>query len=313
MRFSIIIPVYMVENTLQRCVESAVEVCTEDDEILLVDDGSPDRSGEIAEELAGNYSGIRVIHKKNGGLSDARNAGLRAAKGEYVVFLDSDDYFDSEEFVSFRKSAEAFPNIQIYYCDVLRLCQGVTHRMSRKNIKYGQVYAGSDFFRAELSGGKFRAMAQSGVYSRKFLLDNQLFFKEGILHEDEEWSPRVLLVAKSVMCLQESFYRYEIHSGSITQRVDKTENAKAQLEICRKHAAICNSLHDVQLRRFWKCYIAKLYMHAISVEIRAEIPVIIQKEYVANTWITGKDFLRFQFFLMFPGLYARVLDRYWIG
>lgn len=312
MRYSIIIPVYMVESTLRRCVESAVAVCTEDDEILLVDDGSPDRSGEIADELAGNYSGIRVIHKKNGGLSDARNTGLLAAKGEYVLFLDSDDYLDSEEFASFRKSTEAFPHMQIYYCDVLRLRQGATHRMSRKNVKYGQVYTGPDFFKEELSGGQFRAMAPSGVYSRSFLLDHKLFFVEGLLHEDEEWSPRVLLAAKSVVCLQESFYRYEIRCGSITQRADKTENAKAQLEICREHTAICEDLEDVALCRVWKRYIAKMYMHAASVEIRAGLRRTIQKEYVAKTWITGKDFLRFQLFMICPGLYAKVIDRYWI-
>lgn len=312
MRYSIIIPVYMVESTLRRCVESAVAVCTEDDEIILVDDGSPDRSGEIANELAGNYSGIRVIHKKNGGLSDARNTGLRAAKGEYILFLDSDDYLDPEEFAAFRKSVEAFPNMQIYYCDVLRLRQGEAHRMSRNNVKYGQVYTGPDLFKEELSGGRFRAMAQSGVYSRTFLLGHQLFFVEGLLHEDEEWSPRVLLAAQSVVCLQESFYRYEIHSGSITQRVDKTENAKAQLEICREHTAICEGLGDVALCRVWKRYIAKMYMHAASVEIRTGLRRTIQKEYVAKTWITAKDFLRFQLFMICPVLYAKIIDRYWI-
>ena len=92
LKLSIVIPIYKVENYLPACLDSALLPGREDYEIIAVDDGSPDRSGQIAEEYAAHYPGlIRVIHQENGGLGAARNTGIEAAKGEYLLFLDSDD------------------------------------------------------------------------------------------------------------------------------------------------------------------------------------------------------------------------------
>lgn len=93
---SIIVPVYKSRDTLTRCVESLQNQTAADLEILLVDDGSPDGSGELCRELAGHDARIRVIHKENGGVSSARNAGIREAKGEYLIFTDSDDYVEPD-------------------------------------------------------------------------------------------------------------------------------------------------------------------------------------------------------------------------
>lgn len=93
MIFSIIVPIYNVEKYLRCCVDSVLAENFADYEMILVDDGSPDGCGKICDEYAGKYPHIKVIHKENGGLSDARNAGIRAAKGDYLIFLDSDDYW----------------------------------------------------------------------------------------------------------------------------------------------------------------------------------------------------------------------------
>lgn len=98
MKLSVIIPVYRVEATLNRCVESVVEQTFHDIEVILVDDGSPDNCPQLCDEWSRRDSRISVIHKQNGGLSDARNAGLDAAKGDYVTFVDSDDYLFKETY-----------------------------------------------------------------------------------------------------------------------------------------------------------------------------------------------------------------------
>ena len=98
MTLSVIIPVYGVEHTLNRCVESVVRQTFDDWEIILVDDGSPDDSPRLCDEWAARDSRIHVIHQKNGGLSSARNAGIDAAQGRYVTFLDSDDYLDTDTY-----------------------------------------------------------------------------------------------------------------------------------------------------------------------------------------------------------------------
>lgn len=93
---SVIVPVYKVEQYLEKCVQSIIEQTLKEIEIILVDDGSPDSCGEICEDLASRDRRITVLHKRNGGLSDARNAGIRIARAEYVAFIDSDDYIDSD-------------------------------------------------------------------------------------------------------------------------------------------------------------------------------------------------------------------------
>ena len=95
MKLSVIIPVYQVEATLNRCVESVIGQTFTDLEVILVDDGSPDSCPQKCDEWAEKDSRIHVIHKNNGGLSDARNAGLNMATGDYITFVDSDDYIDS--------------------------------------------------------------------------------------------------------------------------------------------------------------------------------------------------------------------------
>jgi glycosyltransferase involved in cell wall biosynthesis len=90
--FSIIIPVYKVEKYLDECVQSVLSQSFTDYECILVDDGSPDNCPQICDEYAKKYEQIKIIHKENGGLSDARNVGILQASGEYIVFLDSDDY-----------------------------------------------------------------------------------------------------------------------------------------------------------------------------------------------------------------------------
>lgn len=104
-KFSIIVPVYKVDTVLPRCIESILNQTVTDFELILVDDGSPDRSGAICDEYAVRDSRIRVIHQKNGGVSRARNAGLDIAQGQYIVFVDSDDWIDADYLSGFTSTS----------------------------------------------------------------------------------------------------------------------------------------------------------------------------------------------------------------
>ena len=95
-KVSIIVPVYNVEKYVERCIESIIKQSYKNLEIILIDDGSKDNSGKICDEYAEKDNRIKVIHKKNGGLSDARNTGLNIADGEYICFIDSDDYIHKD-------------------------------------------------------------------------------------------------------------------------------------------------------------------------------------------------------------------------
>lgn len=100
--FSIIVPVYNAESTLQRCVDSILAQTFEDFELILINDGSKDQSGDICDEYAAKDSRVKTVHKTNGGVSSARNAGLRIAQGEYIAFIDSDDYIDNDYLLGFK-------------------------------------------------------------------------------------------------------------------------------------------------------------------------------------------------------------------
>lgn len=129
---SVIVPVYRAEGCLQYCIDSIREQSIQDIEIILVDDGSPDRSGEICDTYAAADPRIRVIHKENGGVSSARNAGIEAAGGEYIVFADSDDYAEPDYIASLLSAREADPDAGHIWC-CFRTVAGYVQEETRPN------------------------------------------------------------------------------------------------------------------------------------------------------------------------------------
>ena len=119
MKLSIIIPVYAVETTLNQCIESVVSQDYNDFELLLVDDGSPDHCPQICDRWAAKDQRVRVIHQKNGGLSDARNKGIEEARGEYITFIDSDDYIEAHTLKPLMSHLSFHPEIDIAYGQAL--------------------------------------------------------------------------------------------------------------------------------------------------------------------------------------------------
>lgn len=218
--FSIIIPIYNVEKYLNQCVDSVLNQSFEDYEVILVDDGSPDHCPQICDKYAEGHDNVRVIHKQNGGLSDARNAGIRAAKGEYVCFIDSDDYWRDENvlaLISDRILKENHPDVVLFWqCSFFE---------GRKNNGEGslEVETKIDPY-AEgrtLGRGEFIGSACSHVIDRKILIDNDLFFKKGIKSEDIEWAIRLYEKEPRTVLIRQRLYMYrEGREGSITSTID---------------------------------------------------------------------------------------------
>ena len=120
-KFSIIVPVYNVEQYLKDCIESILKQSFENYEILLIDDGSTDRSGLICDEYVSSDSKITAFHKENGGLSDARNYGIKRAQGEYLVFIDSDDYIEPDALDKFNKQLEELNNPDVLITHIQKI------------------------------------------------------------------------------------------------------------------------------------------------------------------------------------------------
>ena len=229
---SVIIPVYKVEHYLRECVDSVLNQTYKNLEIILVDDGSPDSCPAICDEYAAKDSRVRVIHKENGGLSDARNAGIDIVKGEYIVFVDSDDKLVDKNCL--QKLADNFSdNISVLY-----LNRTVTEEIDiESSITTTASFVPSDsFFRGIIDGIYAYPTAWSFICKTEFIKNNNLYFEKGLLHEDELWMPQVLLDARNQnICVFDGyFYFYRTNrEGAITfQPTEK--NVVAKLYIAEK-------------------------------------------------------------------------------
>ena len=224
-KISIIVPVYKVEKELDRCVQSLLKQTYKNLEIILVDDGSPDRCPILCDQYAMEDERIRVIHKKNGGLSDARNAGLNLATGEYVLYVDSDDYIELDSCERLI-SATSDGQVDIVVGNAIMEKPDGNEKMIHSATPAGFIYSAKDFVEKAVCESQWYAPAWLNMYRRKFLLDNELYFKKGIYFEDVQMLPRVFLPAKKITCIDETFYHYIIRENSImtSQRDEKKKN-----------------------------------------------------------------------------------------
>ena len=276
MKFSIIVPVYNVEKYLDRCVNSLIKsiYSLNNCEILLIDDGSTDSSSNIIDRYSNDYSYIKSFHKTNGGLSDARNYGLAMAKGEYVIFIDSDDE------VNVKLFKDILMKMNDYHHDILLWDATIIDEKSKKivsslnyyyihnGLDVNKIYSGTEVIDYQLSySSDFVTTVWLGAYKKSFLLDNQLFFEKGLFHEDELWTIKVLLSSNKVCYLNSKAYLYRQRENSIMNRVDKdySKNLHDIIFIYSSLYSYINwKLGSTSLAKKIKGNITKRYLHSIG-------------------------------------------------
>lgn len=222
-KLSFIIPVYNVEAYLPQCLDSILSQATEDCETILVDDGATDQSGLICDRYSGNYPDVKVVHKANGGLSSARNAGMELATGEYVCFVDSDDYIDSasvEKILRWIDSADA--DICFLQCDKVYpdgTAESLGEGLTREAV-HGQPKEQVLAFLAKCP--KYPGSAWAKLFRRAFLEENALHFPDDRrLSEDLMYCLNAFLAAEKFDVLEFPYYCYRQNRvGSITQNVN---------------------------------------------------------------------------------------------
>lgn len=206
---SVIIPVYNVEQYLEKSVMSIVQQTYPYLEIILVDDGSTDRSAEICRELAQKNDQIRVVHKENGGLSSARNAGMKVATGEYIVFLDSDDYVD-EDYVAYMYALIKEYNVKLSACDLYKVFDD---RVTNKGSDQVSVMSGKEALERMCYHDLVDTSANAKMYHRSLI--PYLQFPEGKLFEDIGTLYQVWLNCDQMAYGHKSKYYYYIRQNSI--------------------------------------------------------------------------------------------------
>lgn len=234
MILSVVIPVYNVEKYLRQCVDSVLNQHLQDYEIILVDDGSKDNSGRICDDYKKTHDNVDVIHKENGGLSSARNTGIKAASGRYIVFLDSDDWWNPDiDFrlilnrVSNNENVEMFLLSSVDYIEG----EGLYRRNEHERLNNIRTDTVKHYYSDLLKNGNLEVHACTKIMSKDFLINNNLFFKEGLLGEDNEWMIRVLRCLKRVEIINLPIYVYRrARPNSISNSIKK-KNIADLLEI----------------------------------------------------------------------------------
>lgn len=233
MILSIIIPMYKVEEYVERCILSTQnqDIGINDYEVIVVNDGSPDDSLEIAEKIAEHYTNIKVVSRPNGGLSAARNTGIEKSSGEYLFFLDSDDWIENNCLGGIVKKLETErPDV---LCINICNTNGVD-KWGTSSFKNCQPKTGPEALSLGLN-----PMAQLSIVSRSFLDKYQFRFCEGIYHEDSELTPRIHYTAAKVSFLNGLIYNYYVNDQSIMRKPNPKKSHDLISVVCPHLSQFC--------------------------------------------------------------------------
>lgn len=256
---SIIIPVYNVEKYLKECLDSVTNQTYKNLEIILIDDGSTDSSGEICDEFIKKDNRIRVIHKQNGGLSSARNAGLDIMQGEYLAFVDSDDIIDESYIQTLFDMIQKYNTkiSMIGFCKFKNIKELDEYKNQNSNSK-DFVLSSHDIFKLSfLPYNAFMTTAWTNLYNKEIF--KNLRFREGILFEDTDIYFEIIETynsSKSVAFCDKKLYFYRQQEDSIMKKFNEKKLSK--IEIANKFAdKIVEKYSDLKkYANFYKCNIA---------------------------------------------------------
>lgn len=245
-KLSIIIPIYNVEPYIGKCLQSVGRQSVEDEvECILVDDCGKDRSIHIAEEFVNNYKGeikFEIIHhEKNKGLSAARNTGIQAALGEYVYFLDSDDEITPNCVSTLLSITKKYPGIDFIQSSYL----ADTPYFNQFNRIYFPNYTDDRALikRSLLNYNVIPVMAQNRLVRRALIQDNNVYFKEGIIHEDNHWTFFLAKYVRTMAYTKERTYVYNITPGSITNNRNLVKEIQSHQIIIED---LCSNIDNYQ-------------------------------------------------------------------
>ncbi len=245
---SIIVPVYNVENELARCVESILRQSYRDIEVILVDDGSTDSCPVICDEFARQDGRVHVLHQTNRGLSAARNTGLLAAKGEYILYVDSDDYIEADACSRLlQRSAEDVDIVAGLFYD-----QNGSKRkvIKRKGFRDGEVVSSREFIIRSVQNRCFMVQAWAYLYKKSFLLQNDLLFREGWLYEDLDLAPRLFMCAGKISFMDYPFYTHAFRRNSILCSPNSKKKIHDNLGIMKNWKETFDHIEDAELQKY---------------------------------------------------------------
>jgi glycosyltransferase involved in cell wall biosynthesis len=288
MLFSIVIPIYNVEKYVSECIDSVLAQSYKNYEIILVDDGSKDNSGIICDKYSKRYDFIRVIHKKNGGLSDARNVGLKELSGKYVIFLDSDDLWINS---SFLENAEKF--IQENGDQDVILFQGNKFYEQYNKVVEDRRYNAEiinsstkdEILKHLINTNSYSMSACTKILLRKSIEKNNLYFKKNLLGEDLDWFLKLIISDCNIVALNEINYLYRIRNGSITQSISEKNLSDGIFTVDSWRNRLMGLNLDPAYKRYYFAILTKA--HIVNILTFSKVNTEIKKKYISKLKISN--------------------------
>ena len=257
---SIVIPMYKVEPYIRQCLDSIVCQLPDDEsvELIAINDGSPDKSGEIAK----SYRQVRLINQKNSGLSAARNSGLSEAAGEYVWFIDSDDWIAGDAIKTILAEISSRQPEAIHICGA-DVVEDKPQKLFSLAAVEGHPMTGLQMLRSN----NFHGVVQYTVYRRDFLNRNNLKFFTGIYHEDTEFSPKAYYYLKDVVSVDKVLYLKRVNDDSITRTVNPKKNYDL-IKVSRSLRDFAQEIPDEADRKYFMRLASNAFKMAMTNETR---------------------------------------------
>lgn len=323
---SIIVPVYKTKKYIDKCVTSLTAQTYRDIEIILVDDGSPDECPKMCDEWAKKDARIKVVHRENGGLSAARNSGLEAARGDYIAFIDSDDYIDENMF-SKLMNAVSLNGADIAQCAYIKVGESEEDEaLARVNAEKSEeilVFNAQDAMEELIRERNIHQVVWNKVYSKEAI--GELRFKEGKINEDEFFTYRVVGNSNKIVSLKAQLYFYVQHENSImssgysVKRLDAVEALKERMEYIHekfpklynlaKASYLCTCMYAHQcLARNKNVDSDKTYRKMLVKNVRAQ-----KADGAVISLMEGKTPLFFRMFRIFPNATSALRNKLRVG
>ena len=258
-KVSVIVPIYNTEIELPRCVQSIQQQTFSDIEIILVDDGSTDFCPQMCDTYAGQDRRIRVLHKKNGGLSDARNTGLLAAKGQYILYVDSDDFIEKDAIAQLLRGA--VPGVDLIAGAIKEWEDNQQTIFRRVGLEDGKIYTAKEFVISSIQNNIFMVMAWSYMYRREYLINNQLFYTKGRYFEDLDLALDLFLHASGIINIDFPFYNYVKREGSITKSDNSRKKILDNVSALKRWKEILDNIEDTELKKYLYTKLINVYFN----------------------------------------------------
>lgn len=312
-KISVIIPIYNVERYLASCIESVIASSVFSQcQVLLIDDGSPDGSGRIADEYAARYPNITAFHYENGGLSQARNRGLDRADGEYIFFLDSDDAIAPDYLEHLLRTAEDTQ------CDIVaaghtEVKDGACTPFRRAILAQQGSMSGAEYLHRRMELGDWVNMVWNCLYRRALLTDANIRFQPEVrLYEDILFTNCVQLAAKSVCAVEDYGYLYSIRGGSLVHDGVQLRDIQGSLKVLDYLLAHWKTLPKEQQRIFGRVLYEHIsmtlyYIGVVSPKDRKHDYKLIRRPEMLcalrGSRYGAKEWVKYLIFRFCPGLY----------